>query len=70
MENIEITTEYIKLDQMLKFINFTATGGGGKEYITSGKIKVNNEVEIRRGRKLKDGDIIDIEKKSYKIISK
>lgn len=70
MEKIEISTEYIKLDQLLKFINITTTGGEGKELITSGKVKVNNEVELRRGRKVKDGDKVDIEKKSFVIISK
>lgn len=70
MKKIEITTEFIKLDQFLKFIDITSTGGEGKEYIASGKIKVNNEIETRRGRKLRDEDVIEVEGNLYKIVSK
>ena len=70
MENIEITTEFIKLDQFLKYINLISTGGEGKDLILSGKIKVNKEIETRRGKKLRDGDIIEIENNLYKIVFK
>lgn len=56
MEIIEITTEYIKLDQALKFANVVESGSFAKEVILDGFVKVNGETETRRGRKLYDSD--------------
>ena len=50
MEIIEITTEYIKLDQALKFANVVESGAFAKEVIVDGFVKVNGETETRRGR--------------------
>ena len=46
----------MKLDQFLKFQNLVSSGGEAKFLIKSGSIKVNGEIETRRGRKLKRGD--------------
>lgn len=56
MEILEITTDFIKLDSALKFANIVESGAFAKEVITCGDVEVNGEVEIRRGRKLYDGD--------------
>lgn len=56
MEILEIKTEYIKLDQVLKFANVVESGAFAKDVILDGMVKVNGEVEIRRGKKLYDGD--------------
>lgn len=56
MEILEITTEFIKLDQALKFANVVESGAFAKDVILDGLVKVNNEVETRRGKKLYDGD--------------
>ncbi len=48
----------MKLDQFLKWKNFVSSGGEAKVFIKSGSVKVNGEVETRRGRKLKKGDRI------------
>ncbi len=73
MENIKITTEFIKLDQLLKFANITENGADAKYLITEGYVKVNGSLEIRRGRKLYSGDIVDIDyegqKFSLKVVS-
>lgn len=58
---IEIHTEYIKLDSLLKFAGVTETGGIAKEIIQDGKVKVNGEVCTMRGKKLRAGDKIEIE---------
>ncbi|MBO8138436.1 MAG: RNA-binding S4 domain-containing protein [Desulfotomaculum sp.] len=50
----------IKLDQFLKWANVTSTGGQSKLLIKSGLVKVNGEVENRRGRKLVPGDLIEV----------
>lgn len=68
MEKIIINTEYIKLDQFLKFINVVDGGGMAKVVILEKKVKVNDEVEIRRGRKLRNGDSVEYENEKYIIL--
>ena len=46
----------MKLDQFLKWHNFVSSGGEAKIFIKSGQVKVNGEIEIKRGRKLVKGD--------------
>ena len=46
----------MKLDQFLKWNNLVSSGGEAKTLITLGNVKVNGEIETRRGRKLKKGD--------------
>jgi len=50
----------IKLDQFLKLANLVATGGEAKFRVQSGEVRVNGEVETRRGRKLQVGDVVEI----------
>jgi len=52
--------ETIKLDQFLKLSNIVDTGGQAKLLIQSGEVRVNGEVETRRGRKLMVGDRITV----------
>ena len=53
--------EYIKLDQFLKLANMVESGGQAKVLIQGGQVKVNGEVETRRGRKLRQGDTVEFE---------
>ena len=46
----------MKLDQFLKWQNLVSSGGEAKFIIKSGSVKVNCEIETRRGRKLNKGD--------------
>jgi ribosome-associated protein len=50
----------ITLGQALKAANVAATGGEAKIRIQAGEVRVNGEVEARRGRKLKKGDIVEV----------
>ncbi len=52
IEVIEINTEFIKLDQLLKWANLVSSGAEAKDLILTGNVKVNDEVELRRGRKI------------------
>ncbi len=63
MENmqIEIKTEFIKLDSLLKFAGLTDTGGLAKEIIQQGLVKVNGEVCTMRGKKIRSGDTVAVE---------
>ena len=53
---IKISTEYIKLDQLLKFSGIAADGAEAKAMILSGEVKVGGEVCLMRGKKLRPGD--------------
>jgi len=69
MKEIEINSEYIKLNQLLKLTGEADTGGQASLMIKEGKVKVNGEVRTERGKKIRKGDIVEIEgKNSYKMI--
>lgn len=57
---IEISTEFIKLDSLLKFAGIAAVGGEAKFMVTSGAVTVNGEVCTMRGKKIRPGDIVTI----------
>jgi S4 domain protein yaaA len=59
IEEIAINTEFIKLDQLLKWANLTGSGVEAKMFIQNGEVKVNDVVETRRGKKIYDGDIVE-----------
>jgi len=61
MKEIKITTEYITLGQFLKFASITGSGGETKVFLVDYEIKVNSELEARRGKKLRTNDIIEVE---------
>lgn len=68
MENIEITTEYIKLQDLLKFAAAVQTGGEGKVVIQEGGVTVNGEVCTMRGRKIRPGDDVCFDGQHYAVI--
>jgi ribosome-associated protein len=55
------TEETIKLDQFLKLAQVVQSGGEAKVLIQSGQVLVNGQVETRRGRKLRPGDVVMVE---------
>ena len=56
---IKITTEFIKLDALLKFAALVGTGGEAKFVVAEGLVKVNGETCTMRGKKLRAGDTIE-----------
>lgn len=60
IEKIAIYTEYIKLDSFLKLANISYSGGEAKCMIQDGMVLVNGDVCTMRGKKLHEGDIIQI----------
>ena len=58
MKTITITTEFIKLQDLLKFANLVETGGEAKERIQGGEVRVNGEVCTMRGKKIRPGDVV------------
>ena len=53
---VEISTEFIKLQDALKYANLVYSGGEAKTLIQEGQVKVNGEVCTMRGKKLRNGD--------------
>ena len=68
METIKLRDEFIKLGQALKAANLVEDGVEAKYVIQEGEVKVNGEVDIRRGRKLYDGDVISFHGEEVKIV--
>ena len=60
MEIIKINTEYIKLEQLLKWAGMVDSGADAKTAITAGEVKVNGDKELRRGKKVRTGDIVEL----------
>lgn len=60
-EEITIKTEFIKLDQFLKYIGIVQTGGQASFLIEDGLVQVNGEEAYQRGLKLKKGDLIEVQ---------
>ena len=60
METITINTEFIKLDQLLKFANITENGADAKYLVQEGYVYVNGEKEIRRGKKLYGDEEVEV----------
>lgn len=67
MEIITIKTDFIKLDQFLKWTGAVDSGVDAKYFIQEGLVLVNGEVEIRRGRKLYDGYKVKFQEQEFLI---
>ena len=65
MKTITITTEFIKLQDLLKLAEAVETGGEAKERIQAGEAAVNGEVCPQRGRKLRPGDVVSFDGREY-----
>jgi ribosome-associated protein len=64
---MKIDTEFIKLDSFLKAVDAVTSGGEAKIIISEGMVSVNGEVEMRRGKKLRPGDQVELEGKIFKV---
>lgn len=65
--DIQITTEFIRLDALLKFAALVGTGGEAKYVIAEGLVKVNGEACTVRGKKLREGDIVEFAGETVKV---
>ena len=65
IEKVKISTEFIKRDQFLKWLAVVDSGSQAKQVILDGKVKVNDEVETRRGRKIYPEYKVEIFDKIY-----
>lgn len=60
VDEVPIRDESIRLGQFLKLANLIESGAEAKVVVADGLVSVNGEVEIRRGRQLRDGDVVEI----------
>ena len=67
MQEVKIHTEYIKLDDLLKFAGLLGTGGMAKAVIQNGLVKVNGEVCTIRGKKLRGGETVEFQGQKIKV---
>lgn len=65
MKTMTITTEYVKLQDLLKLANAVETGGEAKEWVQSGEVLVNGEVCTMRGKKIRPGDVVTFQNQEY-----
>lgn len=64
-EGFEVRGEFITLGQLLKVLGIAMSGGEAKLLLEEGEFLVNNEVELRRGRKLRPGDVVTFPDGAY-----
>lgn len=69
MQTFELKTEYIELIKLLKLLRLVGTGGHAKIVVEEGEVKLNGETEYRKRAKLRDGDIVEYDGKTVKIIT-
>ena len=67
MYDVPIRDEMIRLGQLLKLANLADNGIEAKELIENGLVKVNGEIETRRGRQLHDGDTVTVNRQTVRI---
>lgn len=68
MHQIKLRKDYIKLGQALKAAGLVDSGVDAKIEILDGKVKVNGAVELQRGKKLYDGDLVDYHGEQIQIV--
>lgn len=64
---VSIHTEFIKLDSLLKFAGLCDTGGFAKELVQQGAVRVNVEVCTMRGKKIRPGDAVTVDKYTVRV---
>ena len=69
VNDIEISTDTIRLGQLLKLANLVDSGSDAKMLLAGGEVLVNNEVEVRRGRQLRHGDVVALDDVAVRVVS-
>jgi len=68
VHEVSITTDTIRLGQLLKLANLVDSGSDAKFVLASGEVSVNGEVETRRGRQLRPGDVVEFAGESVRVV--
>lgn len=67
VEDIKIKEDFITLGQFIKVLDLISSGGEVKSFLLSADVKINQEADNRRGRKLYKGDLVIINSKKYRV---
>lgn len=67
--DVPVREEVIRLGQFLKLANLIDTGAEAKEVCPAGLVKVNGEVDTRRGRQLRDGDVVELRGQAARVVT-
>jgi len=70
MHEIEISTDTIRLGQFLKLANLVDSGSDAKFLLAEGELSVNGEAETRRGRQLRNGDVVEYDGIEVRVASR
>lgn len=65
MKKIKIITDYITLGQFLKVADIIQSGGEAKSFLAINEVYINDELDVRRGRKLRHGDKVVVNQKEF-----
>ncbi len=65
--DFQVRGEYITLDALLKAVGFADSGAMAKELVREGMVRVDGEVETRRGRKLRGGEIVEFDGREIRV---
>ena len=68
MRDVAIDGDMIRLGQFLKLADLIDTGGEAKILIASGDVSVNGEVDVRRGRQLHPGDVVEVQGRTARVV--
>jgi ribosome-associated protein len=68
VDEIEITTDTIRLGQLLKLVNLVDSGSDAKFLLGGGEVLVNGEIETRRGRQLRADDVVELGDASVRVV--
>ena len=69
MDKVNISTEFIKLDALLKFAGLCETGGEAKLCVEDELVKVNGETCLQRGKKIRPGDVVELDGEAVEVTS-
>jgi ribosome-associated protein len=69
VDDIEISTDTIRLGQLLKLANLVDSGSDAKILLAGEEVLVNGEVEVRRGRQLRHGDVVSLDDLAVRVSS-
>ena len=60
METVSINTDFIKLGQLLKLADMAEQGSEAKTLISEGRVLLNGQTEVQRGKKVRPGDVVEV----------
>ena len=69
MRDVGIREEVIRLGQLLKVAGLAGSGGEAKALLDAGLVSVNGAAEARRGRQLRDGDVVAVGSEEVRVVS-